>query len=265
MEFEKLFNDGIGYTRETFAGHWGRWIIFVLLGLPFSLVRFVVDPTKIIEKTAIHWELIPWRTLAAIGVVGLLASFFISGYLVRVYRGTRPAPDFTGWASLFVDGIRLDLVMLAWFLPALIVLLAELALGLGMITSSHITANPGTLVLMILLIPVEIAFLVVAFFYMVLGGIRFSRTGSMAEGWRFSAVTEMLRRIGWGNYFIAVVLFTIAAVLYNIAVSLPSVIPYVGWIVPVCLGPFLTVFAARYYTLIYEAGEVPPAAASPAP
>ncbi|HXW99013.1 MAG TPA: hypothetical protein VEI51_04770, partial [Methanomicrobiales archaeon] len=69
MEFEKLFNDGIEYTRETFAGHWVRWLIFAILGLPFSLIRFLVDPAKIIEKTTIHWELIPWRSIAAVVAV----------------------------------------------------------------------------------------------------------------------------------------------------------------------------------------------------
>ena len=37
MEFEKLFNDSIEYTRETFAGHWVRWLIFILLSLPLAL------------------------------------------------------------------------------------------------------------------------------------------------------------------------------------------------------------------------------------
>jgi len=53
MEFEKLFNDSIEYTRETFVGHWVRWLIFILLGLPIALVRFVFDPKKIITGSTI--------------------------------------------------------------------------------------------------------------------------------------------------------------------------------------------------------------------
>jgi hypothetical protein len=258
MEYEKLFNDSIEYTRETFTGHWVRWLIFILLGLPFALMRFVVDPRKIMTGSTIHWEMIPWGSIAVLVIIGFLASLFISGYIVRIYRGTRPAPDFTGWAALFIDGIKVDIVMFAWFLPALIVLLAELALGLGMITTARFTANPGTIVLMILLIPVELILLLIAIFYMTMGAVRFARTGSMAEGWRFSAISAILRRIGWWNYLIAVILLAVAGLFFNLVVSVPAVIPYVGWIVPVVLSPLLTVFAGRYFTLVYEAGEAPP-------
>ena len=259
MDFENLFNDSISYTRETFAGHWDRWLILVLLGLPFSLVRFVLDPEKLVTGATIHWELVPWGSIAALAIAGVLASFFISGYMVRIYRVMKPAPDFTGWASLFLDGIRLDIVMIVWFLPALIVLLAELAIGLGMLAPSGFTAASVLIGLMILLIPVEVILLLIAFLFMILGAVRFARTGRMAEGWRFSAILGMIRRIGWGRYIIALVLYVVAAVLYSILISLPAVIPYVGWIVPVALAPFLTIFAARYFTLIYEAGAEPAA------
>ena len=73
MDFENLFNDSISYTRETFAGHWDRWLILVLLGLPFSLVRFVLDPTKIFDKTGFHPETIPWAPLAALLVAVITA------------------------------------------------------------------------------------------------------------------------------------------------------------------------------------------------
>jgi hypothetical protein len=259
MNFENLLNDAVDYTRETFTGHWDRWLILVLLGLPFSLVRFVFDPEKIINRAGFHPELIPWGPLAALAIAGILASLFIGGYTVRIYRGTRPAPDFTGWASLFLDGIRLDIVMLVWFLPALVVLLAEGAMAIGML-ATRFTGNPGFIILMILLIPVELILFLIAIFFMIPGAVRFARTGSMAEGWNFSTIRVILGRIGWGNYLIALILFMVIAVFYSIVVSLPAVIPYVGWIVPVCLAPFLTIFSARYFTFIYEAGEMPPGA-----
>jgi hypothetical protein len=264
MNFEHLFNDAVEYTRDAFAGHWERLLIFVLLGLPFSLVRFVIDPGKIITGTTIHWELIPWGSIAALAIAGILASFLIGGYQVRVYRGTVPAPDFTGWASLFIDGLKLDIVMLVWFLPALIVLLAGGAMAVGMLASRS-TGNPGFIILMILLIPVELILFLVAIFFMTPGAVRFARTGSMAEGWNFSAIRGVLGRIGWVNYIIALVFFIVIAIIYSIVVSIPAMIPYIGWIFPVCLAPLFTVFSARYFTLVYVAGELAPETQPPVP
>jgi hypothetical protein len=261
MEFERLFNDAIAYTRETLIGHWTRWITFIILGLPFSLVRFVVDPAKIVTGTTIHWELIPWRFLAVLVIAGILASFFVSGYLVRIYRGVKPAPDFTGWRSLFTDGIQLNIVLLVWFLPAFILTLLLVALGLAGMFFSGLFSGFGSVLALILVILVvllaEIVLLVAAVLFGIMGGVRFARTGSMAEGWRFSAIVALIRRIGWGSYIIALILMAVAAVLFSIAVSIPAVIPYIGWIVPVILSPLLTVFVARYTTLIYEAGIAP--------
>jgi Protein of unknown function (DUF4013) len=262
MDFGNLFNDAIGYTRETFAGHWDRLLIFIILGLPFSLVQFVLDPGKLVTGATIHWELVPWGPLATLVLAGILASFFISGYMVRIYRGMKPAPDFTGWASLFVDGIKLDIVMIVWFLPAVILGLFALAfLAGGLFLSGTVSplGSPLVIIAFVILFIVAMILLIIASLFMTMGAIRFARTGSMAEGWRYSLIAGIIRRIGWGRYIIALVLYVVAAVLYSILVSLPAVIPYVGWIVPVALAPFLTIFAARYFTLVYEAGAEPPA------
>ncbi len=261
MEFEKLFNDSIEYTRETFTGRWGRWLIFVLLSLPFSLIRFVVDPQKIFADKMIHWELIPWGSIAILGIAGVLTSFFLSGYIVRIYRGTRPAPDFTGWASLFSDGIKLDIVMLVWFLPAIVLsLLGALAIFGGLIRPGLFTGLGSSVVIIlagIILLVIALVLLIIAALYVSMAAVRFARTGSMVEGLRYSAIREIIRGIGWGNYFIALLLFFFASFFFSLVVSIPAVIPYIGWVVPVLLSPFLTVFSARYFALVYEIGEAP--------
>ncbi|HTY53177.1 MAG TPA: DUF4013 domain-containing protein [Methanomicrobiales archaeon] len=261
MEFEKIVTDAIEYSRDTFLGHWTRWLIFVLLGLPFSLIRFVVDPAKIVDKTTIHWELIPWGSIAVLVLAGIITSFFVAGYTVRIYRGTKPAPDFTGWVSLFIDGIKLDIVIIVWFLPGLVLGLAALALLVGGLFMPGVFPplnNPALILALGLALIVALVLFIIAALYVTIGAIRFTRAGSMIEGWRFSAVSGIIRRIGWANYFIALVLLGVVSVLFSLAVSVPAIIPYVGWIVPVALAPFLTVFSARYFALVYEAGEAPP-------
>jgi hypothetical protein len=258
MDYETIINDAIEFTRQTFAGRWDRWLILALLGLPFTLTRFFIVPEKIITKGGINWEMIPWVPIAALGIAGILASFFIAGYMVRIYRGPRPIPGLTGWPFLFADGIKVDIVILTWFLPALVVLLTGGVMLIGMLTSpSGLHFNPGFFLLMILLLPVELILFLIGSFFSIPGAIRFARTGSIVEGWRFSAILAIIRKIGWWHYLIALVILMIAGFFYSMASLLPSSIPYVGWLVPVALAPFFTVFSAWYLTLVYEAGIEP--------
>ena len=141
----------------------------------------------------------------------------------------------------------------------MIVLLAEVALALGgLVLSSN--PIPGIIILPILLLPVEIIFLITGLLFMIIGGIRFARTGSIAEGWRFPAIRENIRKIGWGKYIIALILLLVIGIIFSIVTAIPAIIPYIGWVIPVILSPLLTVFTARYLTLVYETGEIQPAA-----
>jgi hypothetical protein len=263
MDFERLFNDSIENTRVTFAGHWDRWLILALLGAPFTLIRFLFDPEKIIVAGEFRWDLVPWGSIAALVIAGIIGAIFIAGYTVRIYRGTRPSPGFTGWPGLFVEGIKLDIVIFIWYLPAIIVGLLLVAFFLGGLTGQGFFpgfASPLTILGGAALLLVALVLLFIASLCVTMGAVRFARTGSMAEGWRYSAVTGLISRLGWGHYFLALVLLGVAGFLYGMASFLPASIPYVGWLVPVALAPFFTIFAAWYVTLIYEAGEVPPAA-----
>jgi hypothetical protein len=106
-----LLQDSIDYAQEALVGKWTRWATFILLALPFSLVQFLFDPKKISAAgTKMNWDAVPWGQVAILFGIGLLLSFFLSGYMVRIYRGVKPAPDFTGWTCLFVDGIKLAVV-----------------------------------------------------------------------------------------------------------------------------------------------------------
>src|SRR5512137_698409 len=99
MDPGEILSESIAYTREAFEGKWVRWIIFIILSLPMALVPFVFDPEKVVDKTtgAFHWELIAWDQLAVLLIAAFILSFFSAGYVVRIYRGVKPAPDFDDW------------------------------------------------------------------------------------------------------------------------------------------------------------------------
>jgi hypothetical protein len=92
-----------------------------------------------------------------------------------------------------------------------------------------------------------------------MGSVRFARTGSMGEAFNFSAILAHIGKIGWLSYIFA--LIVLALVAFVVAVIL-SVIPVIGQILLFILSPAISIFAARYVTLVYDSvpAGTPPAA-----
>ena len=261
MDYGTLVSDSIGYTKAALAGNWVTWLIFILCSLPIALCKFVVDPKTIFTGTTIHWNLIPWPQLIALFIAGLLLSFIVSGYIVRVYRGTTPPPNFDSWCSLYLDGIKLAIVGLIWFVPALVIFGIALAL---MFFGVHGSASMGTMMdAGFILILIGLIMLVITFIYAALGSVRFARTGSMREGIRFSAITGTIQAIGWGAYILALAIMIVLVILASLIISLFALIPFAGWVIQLVLTPIISVFTARYISRVYDHSV--PQAPAPAP
>jgi hypothetical protein len=239
-------------------------MIFIILGLPLALVQFTFDPDKIVDKTtgAFHTELIPWDQLAILIIAGILLGFITAGYIVRVYRGARPAPEFENWAGLFIDGLKLNIVWFLWLLPFLVVM-AAVAVMIVITISSETPPSASLLVflgVLLILLLIGFVFALIAALYSFLGSIRFARTGSIREGIRFSKITEMIRTMGWFPYLIALLVMVIVGFAFGLVTSIFSLIPYLGWVLVLIVTPFITILFGRYATLVYEQGESRPGA-----
>jgi hypothetical protein len=263
MDIGVLLSDSFTYAQEALVGKWTRWAIFILFALPVSLIRFTFDPKTIITGTEINWGAIPWGQIALLAGLGFILSFFISGYTVRIYRGTTPAPDFTGWTDLFVDGVKLAVVWLFWILPVIIVLATIVTLAFLSFFSGQPATMPNITLLFIALLLLLVVFVlfVIVLLFGILGAVRFARTGSIREGIRFSAILKTIRTMGWLSYIILLIGFVIAMFIYAIITGVLSFIPYIGWILVLIVNPVFTIFTARYFALVYDQGEphqVPP-------
>jgi hypothetical protein len=257
MDIEPLISDSFAYAREALVGKWTRWVIFILLALPFSLIQFVFDPKKISDGMKFNWNAVPWGQVAVLVVVGIIFSFFLSGYMVRIYRGVKPAPDFNNWLDLFVDGIKLAIVWFLWVLPIFIVLAVGAAIAFGLYVSSP--ASPpyiAILPVVFLLVLVVIVLAIILVLFGILGAVRFARTGSIREGIHASAILTTIRTIGWVSYIIALIIFIVLCVLYALITTVLSLIPYIGWVLVLIIAPFFSIFFARYFTLVYDKGEL---------
>jgi hypothetical protein len=266
MDIGALLSDSFTYAQEALIGKWTRWAIFILFALPFSLIQFTFDPKTIMTGTEMNWGAIPWGQIALLAGLGFILSFFLSGYTVRIYRGTKPAPDFTGWADLFVDGVKLAIVWFLWFLPIIIMLAAICAIAFISFFSAQTTAMPNITLLLfgLLLLLVVFVLLVLVILFGILGAVRFARTGSIREGIRFSAILTMIRTIGWLSYIILLIGIVIAMFIYAVITGILSAIPFIGWVLVLIINPVFMIFTARYFALVYDQGEPQPVPPVPA-
>ena len=257
MDIGALLSDSFTYAQEALVGKWTRWAIFILFALPYSLIQFTFDPKTIISGTEVNWGAIPWGQIAVLAGLGCILSFFISGYTVRIYRGTNPAPDFTKWIDLFVDGVKLAVVWFLWFLP-IIVIAAMCAIAFFSFLSTHTAPNTTLLLFGLLLLFVGFVLFVLVVLFGILGAVRFARTGSIREGIRFSAILTTIRTMGWLSYIILLIGFVIAMAIYAVITGILSIMPYIGWVLVLIINPFFMIFTARYFALVYEQGEPQP-------
>ena len=269
MDIGALLTDSFNYAQEALVGKWTRWAIFILFALPVSLIRFVFDPKNIMNGTSVNWDAIPWGQIAVLAGLGFILSFFISGYTVRIYRGTKPAPDFTGWTDLFVDGIKLAVVWFLWVLPIILVLAAGIAIAVSTFLSTQATSvEPNWILLvsgLLLLLFVECILVFIVLLFGILGAVRFARTGSIREGINVSAILTTIRTIGWLSYIILLIGFVIAMVIYGIITAILSIIPYFGWVLVLIINPVFMIFSARYFSLVYDQGASPSLPSAPLP
>ncbi len=257
MNIEVIVSESFTYAREALVGKWTRWAIFILLALPFSLIQFVFDPTTVRAGTGMNWDAVPWGSIAVLFGIGLLLSFFLSGYSVRIYRGVKPAPDFTGWTNLFIDGVKLAVVWFLWVLPLFIVLVAGVLIALVFFDSNPTTATPNIAILLfvLLLLLVEFVLFIIVVLLGIPGAVRFARTRSIREGIRVSAILATIRTMGWFFYILSLIIFAVIAVIFTIITAVLSFIPYIGWVFVLIVSPFFSIFIARYFTLVYDQGE----------
>jgi hypothetical protein len=260
MEIGEILSDSLEYTKEAFVGKWVRWLIFIILGLPIALISILYNKEMMMTGTKTSMENFPWVQIIALVVIGILLGLFASGYVVRIYRGTKPAPEFDYWGDLFLDGFRMLIVSFLWMLPVIIVIVGVAAIAAAVFVSAMGGSSGGMLFIVLLLIAILVAIIAVIFviLFATMGMIRFARTGSIREGIRFSKIREHIATIGWGKYIIALVILFVVNLIFMLILLVPSLIPVVGNIVSLIVSPLIMVFTARYYTLVYDlAGETP--------
>jgi len=208
----------------------------------------------------------------------ILLMIPMNGYVMRIYRGAESAPEVDQWGRLCIDGLKLIIVSFIYSIPIFIIWVVTygpMMAGIfsGKMSDAALTAWEPNMALIVLLYVVE--FVITLLLPIV--AIRFARTNSFREAFNFGAIVDQIKKIGWVTYIIGVILVAIVIavpimILVFIFVILGIVLAaFAGFSITAILGiiavamlvflliaPFIMVFQARFWTLLYDSAAIPP-------
>jgi hypothetical protein len=218
MDYGSMLGNSFEYAKDAVMGKWMKWIFLGIATIIFPLIM---------------------------------------GYIMEIYRGKSPAPEFEDWVKLFIDGIKLFIVQIIYGIPVFIVMAIFLGGSFALMASGSdaaVAAGAGSMLLGIL-ITIVVAFIIglIAAF----GFIRFARTDSFGEAFNISAILAHIGAVGWGSYIIALIVLWIAVMVIGFVLGILMIIPLIGWLIAFFLYPVIAIFTARYMTLIYESATAP--------
>ena len=111
--------------------------------------------------------------------------------------------------------------------------------------------------IMLVLIMVAVILAIIIGIFSFIGAIRFARTGSIAEGFNFSAILGTIRKIGWINYLLALIIICVIGLVYGFVMNIVMMIPIIGFVIWFFLYPPFIIFGSRYASIVYDCGNIP--------
>ncbi|NYB52666.1 MAG: DUF4013 domain-containing protein [Methanobacteriaceae archaeon] len=234
MEMGNILSESFKYP----VSNWKRLLIF---GLIFLIYQFCIIGVSRFSRISV--------LLLILIIPGIIAYFIIMGYRLRAMetsiKGENEAPTFNKWSQMLLDGLKVFVVAIIYgFIPAMII-------GLGffmVIVGSSLMKISGALVLIvggILLFGVTLI--------MVIGLSNMAYQGKIDAALEFAEITSKIKKIGWLNLIVIMIILGVINILLAAAAVLLSVIPILGiFLASIIVCPYMDLFIARAYALIYK-------------
>jgi len=219
MDYGSMVGESFEYAKEAVVGKWNKWLMLI--------------------------------------IATILLGIPLMGYVMKVLRGEKPAPEVNDWGTLFLDGIKYLIVSLIYALPIIIVWVLVMGASAAAFMSGNYSAMMAAFGAVALGVLVMFVLAVIISVFEVIGIVRFARTGSIGEAFNISAILATINKIGWVNYIIALIVLIIVAIIVGIIVGILTMIPYLGIIIYLCLIAPIALLFSRYICLLYDnAGAV---------
>lgn len=231
MDYGNMLRDSYAYAKDGVVGNKSKWLMLIIATILFELP--------------------------------------LMGYLMKVFRAEKPAPEVHDWGTLFIDGIKWLIVAIIYCIPLLIVYVLAIAVVGAAVFIGDSDAMTGAMVGAGLLLGIIALLLyIITVLLLPIAAVRFARTGRIGAALQFKEVIAQIKRIGWISYIIALIIGSIVIgipvaivwfILMALMIGLTMIVAELSLLVMVlaaiiflALMPLISVFMARYITQIYD-------------
>nr|WP_319372855.1 DUF4013 domain-containing protein [uncultured Methanobacterium sp.] len=244
MKIGEIVKDSIRYP-------FSNWISFLILGvfLVFSSVNSINSASGIGLALSTRWALI-----------GLIFGLIICGYQFRILKssliGIDELPKFNNWYDLIINGIKVIIVCIVYFIPYFFILFLGVVffvLSAGSPETTNVSSFFGILLIIVILyiaiiFPLLLMSLVNMAFY----------DGDLGAPFRFGEIIKKISNIGWDSFIVWYVVTVVASLILVVSGALIEFLflliqlKVIGVLLVYLFAiPFLSIYLFRSTALFY--------------
>jgi hypothetical protein len=216
-----------------------------------------------------------WKKVVILGVLFLISILIIPlllglGYLFRALKaslaGSEELPSFDSLMEMFMEGLKVFLVYLAYSLPAIIIgIISFISLWSSLRSLAYATQLTGSMMTPDMFFSILggtalIGLIIAGIYTLVIYPIMAVAIGNMAyydgelnAAFRFNEILSIISQIGWVDLIIWYIVVMIVAIVIGFIGSIIAIIPILGWIILIFLvNPYIYLFYARTIAWLYS-------------
>ncbi|MBM4240871.1 MAG: DUF4013 domain-containing protein [Euryarchaeota archaeon] len=219
-----------------------------------------------IATDALRYPFSDFKKVIILGILFIISfliipAFLVLGYVFKALKacivGVSELPDLDDWGGMFVDGLKVFVVQLVYFIIPFLIIFVGILASIASIMSIQSegtfispTAAIGTIT-GVAIIGVFLMIVIIPIFAMAVANMAYYN-GELGAAFRFSEIIDKIGKIGWVDLIIWYVVLWIIFFIIGIVSSILGLIPVIGWIILILLVyPYLYLFLARYTALLY--------------
>ncbi|WP_319378713.1 DUF4013 domain-containing protein [uncultured Methanocorpusculum sp.] len=286
MEHADIISGAYTYTKEAFFSlkQLPRWIVLFLyfvipilacLAVSSLILQLAVLPVLVNVFVNDNYGFTASSLSGLLQyfavVLSLCCVFFvplIQGYCYRIAKSDGPEmPDHTNLWGLFFSGWRINFVILYYAIPIIVISLIYAMIfyylfpNAGLYLTIDVMALEGILTVLITMSYVAIEFITIILvsLFAFVGLVQLTRSGSLAEATHIRGIADIIKKIGWYDYILSLVIMSILFLLVTfILILLAQIFAYNGVAIVILIGVYLfvmipiMVFFIRYLSEVYD-------------
>lgn len=232
--------------KDSFKFPVSNWKRFLILGI-------IILASSLFSVSNLYFGYSPYMILMILPSYILI--FFYRGYLLRVIKvsasGDNELPGFYEWIQIFIDGLKVFLVSILYYIIPVIVLMAGFFLTFDLSSGKFGFGNLNPTAMIVLSIG-SLLYILFTFFYDI-GLANMAYQGKLEAALSFSEIKEIIRKIGWKKYLALFIVLLLIMIVSTVISYLAGSISLIGVIiVGILVSPYLTLISNRAIGLIYK-------------